>query len=96
VLPCSSGEGQALRIAASVADGVPVDLREAVTSLDGRNAVPVAAVVLHAAGHRGVVAVFWGEWRKGNSGHIHVRRFCWTAATCLSIFPGLDRELGGR
>ena len=31
VLPCSAGEGQVLRLAASIADGVPVDLREAVT-----------------------------------------------------------------
>jgi len=52
VLPCSSGEGQVLRIAASIAEGVPVDLREAATSLDERNAGLAAAAVLHAAGHR--------------------------------------------
>jgi hypothetical protein len=51
-LPCSGGEGRVLRIAASIAGGVPVDLREAVTGLDDGNAVLAAATVLHAAGHR--------------------------------------------
>jgi len=51
-LPCSGGEGRVLRIAASIAEGVPVDLREAVTGLDENNAVLAAAAVLHAAGHR--------------------------------------------
>jgi hypothetical protein len=51
-LPCSGGEGRVLRIAASIAGGVPVDLREAVTGLDENNAVLAAAAVLHAAGHR--------------------------------------------
>jgi hypothetical protein len=41
-----------LRIAASMAGGVPVDLREAVTGLDENNAVLAAAAVLHAAGYR--------------------------------------------
>ena len=51
-LPCSGGEGRVLRIAASIAAGVPVDLREAVTGLDGHNAVLAAAAVLHAADSR--------------------------------------------
>jgi hypothetical protein len=51
-LTCSSGEGQVLRLAASVAAGVPVDLREALTGLDEGNSGLVAAAVLHAAGHR--------------------------------------------
>jgi len=51
LLPCS-GEGQVLRIAASIGAGVPVDLREAVTGLDAGNAVLAAGAVLHAAGHR--------------------------------------------
>ena len=51
-LPCSGGEGRVLRIAASMAGGVPVDLREAVTGLDENNAVLAAAAVLHAAGYR--------------------------------------------
>ena len=52
VLPCCGGEGRVLRIAASIAGGVPVDLGEAVTGLDENNAVLAAAAVLHAAGHR--------------------------------------------
>jgi hypothetical protein len=52
-LPCSSGEGRVLRIAASLADGVPVDLGQAVSGLDDANIVLVARAVLHAAGHRG-------------------------------------------
>ena len=51
-LPCSGGEGRVLRIAASIAAGVPVDLREAVTGLDENNAMLAAAAVLHAAGCR--------------------------------------------
>jgi hypothetical protein len=51
-LPCSGGEGRVLRIAASIAAGVPVDLREAVTGLDENNAVLASAAVLHAAGCR--------------------------------------------
>ena len=52
VLPCCGGEGRLLRIAASIAGGVPVDLGEAVTGLDENNAVLAAAAVLQAAGHR--------------------------------------------
>jgi hypothetical protein len=37
------GEGQVLRIAASIGQGVPVDLREAVTGLDENNAVLASA-----------------------------------------------------
>jgi hypothetical protein len=51
-LPCSGGEAQILRIAASIAEGVPVDLRDAVSGLDKASIVLVAQVVLHAAGHR--------------------------------------------
>jgi hypothetical protein len=62
-LPCSGGEGLILRIAASIAEGVPVDLREAVTGLDEGNIALVAGAVLHAAGHRRLVADFGGERR---------------------------------
>lgn len=51
-LPCSSGEGQLLRIAASLAEGLPVDLRDAITGLDAVNSRLVARAVCHAAGHR--------------------------------------------
>ena len=63
VLPCSGGEGRVLRIAASLAVGVPVDLREAVTGLDERNVVLAVAAVLHAAGHRDVRVAAGGERR---------------------------------
>ena len=62
-LPCSGGEGRMLRIAASIAEGVPVDLREAVTGLDENNAALAAAAVLHAAGHRDLRVAARGERR---------------------------------
>jgi hypothetical protein len=51
-LVCSSSEGQVLRLAASIAEGMPVDLGEAVCALDETNALAVARALLHAAGHR--------------------------------------------
>jgi len=62
-LPCSGGEGRVLRIAASIAGGVPVDLGEAVTGLDENNAALAAAAVLHAAGHRDLPMAAGGERR---------------------------------
>ncbi len=62
-LPCSGGEGRILRLAASIAVGVPVDLGEAVTGLDENNAVLAAAAVLHAAGHRDLHMPAGGERR---------------------------------
>ncbi len=61
VLACSGGEGRVLRIAASIAEGVPVDLREAVTGLDEGNAVLAAVAVLHAAGHQDLRVATGGE-----------------------------------
>ena len=63
VLPCSGGEGRVLRIAASIGEGVPVDLREAVTGLDENNAVLAAAAVLRGAGHRDLRVAAGGERR---------------------------------
>jgi hypothetical protein len=51
-LPCSDGERQVLLAAAGIAEGIPVDLREAALSLDAVNAARVAQAVCHAAGHR--------------------------------------------
>jgi len=60
-LPCSGGEGRILRLAASIAVGIPVDLREALTGLDKANSGLAAAAVLHAAGYRNLPA--WrGAW----------------------------------
>jgi hypothetical protein len=41
-----------LRLAASLAGGTPVNLRDALTGLDGRNVQLVINAVLHASGHR--------------------------------------------
>lgn len=51
-LPCSAGESGLLRIAASLAEGIPVDLRGAVTGLDADNAGLVARAIRHTAGCR--------------------------------------------
>ncbi len=51
-LACSAGERQVLLVAASIAEGIPVDLREAALSLDAVNAARVAVAVCHAAGYR--------------------------------------------
>ena len=49
-LPCSGSEAQMLRIAASLADGIPVDLRDALTSLDHDNRTLVIQAVTHTGG----------------------------------------------
>lgn len=51
-LPCSDSERHVLRVAASLAEGFPVDLRDALGGLDRRNLFLVATAVLHAGGHR--------------------------------------------
>lgn len=51
-LPCSGGEGRILRLAASLAHGVPVNLRDVLTGLDGNNAELVSHAVKHATGRR--------------------------------------------
>jgi hypothetical protein len=49
-LPCSGGEKRTLRITASLADGIPVDLRDTLTGLDHRNASLVIKAIAHATG----------------------------------------------
>jgi hypothetical protein len=51
-LPCSGGEGRMLRLTASLAEGIPVDLRDALTGLDSHNAELVSHAVKQATGHR--------------------------------------------
>src|SRR5205823_2783306 len=53
-LPCSSGEEQVLRIAASIGAGIAVDLGDALCGLDSANVALVAEAVLHAGGHPAV------------------------------------------
>ena len=50
VLPCSDGERQVLLMAASIAGGIPVDLREAALCMDAVNAARAARAICHAAG----------------------------------------------
>jgi len=52
VLPCSDGERQVLLAAASIAGGIPVDLREAALCLDAVNAARAAQAFCHAGGCR--------------------------------------------
>lgn len=51
-LPCSRSEERILRLAASLGNGLPVNLREASTDLDTRNTALLSQAILHAAGHR--------------------------------------------
>jgi len=51
-LPCSGGERRLLKLSASLADGVPVDLRDAATGLDSRNIQRLITAIRHASGKR--------------------------------------------
>jgi hypothetical protein len=51
-LPCSGGEQQILRLAASLANGTPVNLRDTLTGLDHRNIELVITAILHASGRQ--------------------------------------------
>ena len=63
-LPCSASEVQVLLVAASLAQGVRLDLGQAVTGLDARTGVLVARAVLAAGGHHEAAEVLAGVgWR---------------------------------
>ncbi|HEX8932861.1 MAG TPA: hypothetical protein VF788_01415 [Pseudonocardiaceae bacterium] len=51
-LPCSGGEQRILRLAASLADGIPVSLRDTLIGLDDRNIKLVVTAVLHTSGRQ--------------------------------------------
>jgi hypothetical protein len=51
-LPCSGGEERILRLAASLAAGIPVNLRDTLTGIDHRNIQLVITAILHAWGQR--------------------------------------------
>jgi hypothetical protein len=53
-LPCSGGEQRMLRITASLADGIPVDLQGTLTGLDDENTARLVTAILHASGRRPV------------------------------------------
>ncbi len=66
--PCPGGGRRLLQVTASLAAGIPVDLRDAVTGLDGRNARLVAGAVLHASGHRDARILPPARLRPGSPG----------------------------
>lgn len=49
-LPSSGGEKRMLRITASLADGIPVDLRDTLTGLDDSNIQLLITAILRASG----------------------------------------------
>jgi hypothetical protein len=51
-LPTSGGERRILQLAASLAAGTPVSLRDAVTGLDDGNVARLLAAIRHASGNR--------------------------------------------
>lgn len=51
-LPCSGGERRILELSSSLAGGIPVDLRDAVTGLDNGNIARLVTAILHASGKR--------------------------------------------
>ena len=51
-LPCSGGERRILRLSASLAADIPVDLSDAVTGLDDRNTALLLTAIRHATGKR--------------------------------------------
>ena len=58
LLPCSSGENRILRLAASIAAGIPVDLNDALSGLDQASISLVVRAVRHANGQRPDQTVF--------------------------------------
>jgi hypothetical protein len=51
-LPCSGGERRVLELSSSLAGGIPVDLRDAITGLDDGNISRLVTAILHASGKR--------------------------------------------
>ncbi|HEX7164110.1 MAG TPA: hypothetical protein VF223_23080 [Trebonia sp.] len=51
-LPCSGGERRILQLSASLAGGIPVDLRDTVTGLDDANISRLLTAIRHASGRR--------------------------------------------
>lgn len=58
LLPCSGGENRILRLAASIAAGIPVDLNDALTGLDQTRISLLVTAVRHANGQRPGHTVF--------------------------------------
>jgi hypothetical protein len=58
-LPCSDSEESVLRIAASIAEAVPVDLGHCLSTLDDTN-IGLVADAVRRAGGRATAGVGWG------------------------------------
>jgi hypothetical protein len=58
LLQCSSGENRVLRLAASIAAGIPVNLNDALSGLDHSNISLVVCAIRHANGQRPDHTVF--------------------------------------
>jgi hypothetical protein len=56
-LPCSGGERRILHLSASLAAGIPVSLRDTVTSLDCDNTARLLTAIRHATGNRPKLSV---------------------------------------
>ena len=52
ILPCSAVERRVLLLSASLANGIPVDLRDAATGLDDSNIARLVTAIRHASGKR--------------------------------------------
>ena len=52
ILPCSAGERRVLLLSASLANGIPVDLRDAATGLDDSNIARLVTAIRRASGKR--------------------------------------------
>jgi hypothetical protein len=52
LLPCGSGENRILRLAASIAAGIPVDLDDTLSGLDQASITLVVRAIRHANGQR--------------------------------------------
>ena len=51
-LPSSGGERRMLKLTASIADGIPVDLQDALAGIDDRNIQLLITAIRHASGNR--------------------------------------------
>ena len=51
-IPLCGGEQRILQLAASIAEGFPVSLRDTLPGLDNRNLKLLTTAIRHAAGHR--------------------------------------------
>jgi hypothetical protein len=51
-LPSSGGERRMLKLTASLADGIPVDLQDTLTGIDDRNLQLLITAIRHASGKR--------------------------------------------